>query len=259
MMNVFSRLGLAVLLSVGMASPGVNAQQATPPPARAVLPLPAGPSFQGSIRTRDRLVPLPPGQWVELGRGTWVGGARSADFSFEEVGLGRVTAGRVDALAIVHTTNYEGGISVRTWGPSPVCGRTDTLFVLVNSADERNQSCMLLNHVVGSNSAQGSPFWTRYNALREGQQQLFPATMISTAYRMSGGTRATTVTYLFGVERHGFPVSRTSWESSPWHRGRATGDRAALIERYKAWMTANFESVRRGVEDGRAGTLTAPP
>lgn len=244
-------LSLAASLPVVAQTVAVSASQA--------FAAPAGPRFQGTATVRGRVVPLPPGEWVEFARHTWTGSPRDAAFSYEDVGLARLAGAGVDALILLRTIDYDGGYSVRTWARSPVCNRTNTYFAQVAVRDEQDQACMLLNHVSRAGNLNESEVWPRYAALREGRPQYFPTNLISAAYRFASGRGATTLTYFFGVERHGFPVQPTSWAESSWHRDRIDAPRRALVDQYQAWMAANFETVRQGVEQGRAVRLTPTP
>ena len=216
---------------------------------------------EGLFATRGRMVPLPPGRWVAFSRHAWQGGEISSNFSHEDVGLARVTPLGVDALIHIRTTDLEAGAHhVRSWGRDPACNRTDTHFIQVISRDERDQACMMLNHVQRTATVSTSQVWADYAGLREGRDAQFPDTMLGATYRVARGTGATTLTYYFSVRDQRLPAEPgISWASSAWHPSRADAPRLAVVERYRAWTTTNFEPVRQGVEQGRRGTSSATP
>ena len=220
----------------------------------------SGPTHSGVFRSRDRVVALPPGQWVEFSRHAWTGNPISAHFSYEEVGLARVTPAGVDALVLLRTANYDRGVGyVRTWGPVATCTRTNTHFVEVRSRDEREQECLLLNHVVGSLPSSSSPVSADYAGLRRGREGQFPTTLMATTFHLARGVRASTLTYYFGVERHGFAAQPASSAESPWHPSRADAPRLAIVQAYKGWMSANAPAVLRGLEGSRSVEMSATP
>ncbi len=250
-MRVLMRILALAVLVVATWAMGALAQ------TRELL---TGTPHVGVFHSRDRAVPLPPGEWVEFSRHAWLGNSRGPGFSYEDVGLARLTPQGVDAVIHLRTINHEGGTSnVRTWASDPACRRNDTFFSDAGSRDERDQTCLPLNHVIRAPNRNGSPVWADYAALREGRDALFPTTLIGTTLRFARGRAATTLTCYFGVEAHGFPIERTSWAESPWHRSRADAPRLALMEQYKGWMTSNADAVRRALEQGQAAWLSPTP
>ncbi len=219
-----------------------------------------GPTHTGIFRSRDRVVTLPPGQWVEFSRHAWTGNARGPGFSYEEVGLARVTPSGVDALIHLRSENLEEGTAwVARWGTSLACSRTDTHFVQVRSRDDREQECLLLNHVDRQPAANRGPVWADYAALRRGREGQFPSTLIATTFRLARGAGGSTLTYFFGVERHGFAAQPVRWAESPWHPSRADAQARSLVEAYKGWMTGNAAAVLGGLEGAQPGALSATP
>ena len=220
----------------------------------------SGPTHSGVFRSRDRVVALPPGQWVEFSRHAWTGNPRGPGFSYEEVGLARVTSSGVDALIHLRSVNLEEGAAwVARWGTNPACTRTDTHFVQVRSRDDQDQECLLLNHVIGQPPANRGPVWADYAGLRRGREGQFPATLIATTFHLARITGGSTLTYYFGVERHGFAAQPASWVESPWHPSRADAPRLTIVQAYKGWMSANAPAVLRGLEGSRSVELSAAP
>ena len=220
----------------------------------------SGPTHSGVFRSRDRVVALPPGEWVEFSRHAWTGNPISDRFSYEDVGLARVTPSGVDALVYLRTSNFDGGMGyVRTWGTNSACTRSDTHYAEVRSRDEREQECLLLNHVIRQPAENSSPVWADYAGLRRGRVGQFPTTLIATTFHLARGAGKSTLTYYFGVERHGFAAQSASWAESPWHPSRADAPRLTIVQAYKGWMSANAPAVLRGLEGGRPAALSAAP
>ena len=258
-------LGLLVAL---LGSGTVVAQTVAPISSRSAAPAavpsftpPPGSTHQGAFAIRGRLVPLPPGAWVAFSRHAWQGNPRDANFTYEHVGLARVTATGVDALILVSTTDIDQGTAfIQSWGRDQACNRTNTHFMQAVTRDDRDQACMMLNHVQRGGASGSSPVWADYAALRQGRTDQFPDTLLAATYRVARNTGATTVTYYVGMEGHGFPAQpRISWANSAWHPDRADASRLAMVARYREWMTANFEPVRQGVEQGRQVVLSPLP
>lgn len=208
---------------------------------------------------RGRHIPLPPGDWVQIGRYSWLGGSSGPVFTYDDAILARVSRNGVDALILARTTDYNGSSYVRTWGNNTICSRPDTYLLFIQNYSETRHECALLNHVIATDSSGASEVWKTYLATRAKNEANYPATLIAASFRFARDAAATTVTYYFGVEQSGFPKEATSWSASSWHRNNLTPDKQALVDGYKAWLKANFDAIQQATEQSRHVTLTAGP
>ncbi|WP_149538623.1 COG3904 family protein [Siccirubricoccus phaeus] len=234
--------------------PAASAPPRLRPEGRRFLP-PEGQRYRDSLALRGRRIPLPPGEWAEIGRYAWSG----PGFRYEDLALVRLRETGVTALVIVRTSDSEGGYFVGAWGNSPICSRTDGYAAAARRHGAAVQECALLTHAVHADETSTSEVWRTYLALRANDGDHYPTTFIAAAYRFARDARATTLTYYFGVEEHGFPAAAGSWATSPWHPAQLSPERAALVTRYRYWLEENFDSVQQGVQGNRPTALTSPP
>jgi len=135
-----------------------------------------------------------------------------------------------------------------TWARPGICGRQD---VYRNTSTESgyNRDCMIVNHVV-----QNSPPGVSANAaFREAHANAaayggLPQAMIVASFHFTNMQKFLSVEMRFNPELEGFPATRDTWATSPWHKDRAGPDRQAYLVRIAAWAEGYRAVLRKGFQ-----------
>lgn len=219
-----------------------------PQPPRQAAPQPDIP-IEGRVhRERLRLgpasVPLPPGEWVEIGAASWVdqgppvfggGGGRGGRgggvqmHAHNEIVLVRQREGRITAIVVAVASSSDAGGGAQ-WHPSEVCSGAEAIDRRVASAEAASQDCTRLLRIgvgqgIGSSAARSA-----IQALAGRRAGFVAPSMPGVQYRFANSLRALSVEYRFAPEAE-----------------------AAL----RGWMPAQHPSLRAGFQ-GRAAALPDP-
>lgn len=216
---------------------------------------------RSSVTVAGRVVPLPPGDWIEAGRSSSLVAFRNTgrQYTRESMLLVQRQGGRVTGLVDVAfaSTNPTQRIS---WVIPNTCSRDDTYANLTREALERSQDCLLLSHwtmdpvVAPQNpSEHWRDFWRTANA----EPNTIPRTTVGAQFALADPANVLQVTYRFSVEAKGFPREETNWANSSWHRGRLNDRRRATVNELQAWAEQARPIMQAAFNSGRAAPLPA--
>lgn len=221
----------------------------------------AQPVHQSSVTVGGRVVPLPPGDWIELGRGSSLRAftGTGQQYTAESMLLIQQQGGRMTGLVDVAFATSNPTMQIR-WAIPNTCTRADTHANLTSEALERSQDCLLLNHwtmdpVVMPHSPQEHwrAFWQRAAA----EPNTIPRTTVGAQFALAGSGNALQVTYRFSVEAKGFPREGTDWSNSSWHRGRLDDRRRATVNDLQTWAGQARPIIQAAFSSGRVAQLPA--
>lgn len=214
-----------------------------------------------SVTVGGRIVPLPPGDWTEVGRGSSLVALRNTgqQYTRESMLLVQRQGGRVTGLVDVAFASTNPVMQIR-WVIPNTCSRDDTYANLTREALERSQDCLVLNHwtmdpaVAPQNPAEyWKPFWQMANA----EPNSIPRTTVGAQFALAGSGNVLQVTYRFSVEARGFPREETNWANSSWHRGRLDDRRRATVSDLQRWAEQARPILQSAFNSGRAAQLPA--
>lgn len=216
---------------------------------------------RSSVTVGGRIVPLPPGDWTEVGRGSSLVALRNTgqQYTRESMLLVQRQGGRVTGLVDVAFASTNPVMQIR-WVIPNTCSRDDTYANLTREALERSQDCLILNHytmdpvVAPQNPAEHwKPFWQMANA----EPNSIPRTTVGAQFALANSGNVLQVTYRFSVEARGFPREETNWANSSWHRGRLNDRRRATVNELQAWAEQARPIMQAAFNTGRAAPLPA--
>lgn len=211
-------------------------------PALAQAFLNQPPTNFSRLRLTNMTVPVPPGDWREIGRDTDRANSR-ASTTYTTVLLGLWENNTLVALLDVETNDAPsafGGFNV----PS-ICNRQDVLFIQADSPATNSYDCMVVNHTTFRPGTQTSQRWTRLYQTVEANRGM-PRTTISVSYSIGQNFNYLSYRLHLNPEASGFPRSDQVWADNDWHRLRISPDRKAYVERVRNWALGFKPLVQRG-------------
>ena len=216
---------------------------------------------RASVTVGGRVVPLPPGDWIEVGRGSALRALTGSgqQYSVESMLLVQQQGGRMTGLVDVAFASTNPVMRIR-WAIPNACTRDDAYANLTREALERSQDCLLLNHwtmdpvVTPQNPPEHwRAFWQRAAA----EPNTIPRTTVGAQFAFADPGNVLQVTYRFSVEAKGFPREGTNWANSSWHRGRLDDRRRATVNDLQTWAGQSRQIIQAAFSSGRAGQLPA--
>jgi len=206
---------------------------------------PIGKVYKNSIQLRNKIIPLPVGEWKVIGRGF-----RTEEKYFELYLLKETKRGEIHSTIVItaDTLNNE----YTGYKSSKYCKRINVHHVVVkNNARQRAQDCWLINHIRMSVNPKRAALKEAYNYL-ESNRFVLPKNMIQVFHRFTGKYKKSkflTVSYYYNPEVEGFePPTEANWSSSDWHPLQINKDpkKVKYIERLKKEGAIMHEKIREG-------------
>ena len=191
---------------------------------------------QGAVRNGSLALPLPDGDWREIGRdrSSGSGGDRIS------VLLALWRAGKVEALV-----NIESSVTAQQNPDLEVpreCARSDVYFNDAPRRERNNFECFSVNHITFSPNRELSNRWGQLYRRIEPNPGM-PRTFV--AARQIMAVDGIYLNYIFYVnpEIYGFASDARNWNENGWNISRATNEQRVFFEQVKIWA----EPLRRSV------------
>ncbi len=229
------------------------------------IPVHAQNVHRTSVTVGGRVVPLPPGDWTEIGRSsdlrTLRGGGQT--YTIEALLLAQREAGRITAFVNVWQASSNPTFIIN-WDIPRFCSREDIFANLTRQALPQAQDCLALNHdIINPGVPPTNPLehWRGFWRLASEQPQAVPRTTLLNSFSLAEAGNLLRVTYMFSPEYFGFPRESTTsaWASSAWHRSNLNDQRRDTLERMKRWAEQARPIVLTAFRWGSAAPLPALP
>lgn len=198
---------------------------------------PIGRTVAGSVKVGFVTVPLPPGDWIVVGR--------AAPDSTLGTGMIRIY------LANVQGTHLKGLILINAsaadtkatrWRESKTCTRKDLFYVTADrkSGGFADFNCMWLNHerATATRAYAARPDYIEMNAYLRERKIAVPTNFAIVGYEYGDMNKWLQVRYRFNPDLDGIaPTKNAEWSVSDWHRDRIHHhpDKLRYMERLKKW------------------------
>ena len=210
----------------------------------AALVLAALPSLawavSGSVVVEGRVVPLPPGDWREIGRGVEIENLRyeSQQYRFGKAVFVQESGGRVTGMTLVWASSNPG--TEIEWLVPPVCRREDIHAQMTRSTDHRSTDCLAVGSTMparrrGEDVAEE---WRNYFDEVERRPDWMPHALVFASFRLTDPFNLLHVEYRFSPEAHGFPPDRRAWRMNGWNPANLDARRRSFLDRVSAWASA---------------------
>ena len=207
--------------------------------ALSILPA-LGWAASGTVVVEGRVVPLPPGEWREVGRGVEVDNLR---YTGQQYRLGKAIFvqekdGRATAMTVVWAASTNPGTTIN-WRVEPVCRREDLFAQLSQSTDHRSMDCLAVGAFMPARrrGERVAAEWRGYMDELESRPDWIPPTWVFASYRLTDPYNLLAVEYRFSPEAHGFAPDRRAWAANGWNPGNLDGPRRGFMERVRYWAT----------------------
>jgi hypothetical protein len=247
-MRVRSLLAVCVLM-LASACVTTSEFERSYPPAKPV---------SGSVAIGDKMIPLPPGEWVVAATESAFSGAATP---LAALSLVNVAPGAHAVLVTAHA-NLGTASGAAGWTSLRSCARDDMLFIATEANEPGgDQRCWFINHSGTTRASRTSRLLKDTLDFAQARGLRIPSTVLTVGYRLADIRDVLTVRYYFDPETRGFPPSRElNWRSNDWHRDRMHGDerRQQYIAALKSWGAETLPGVRGGFR-GKAAMATEVP
>lgn len=229
------------------------------------LALSALPSFalavSGNAAVEGRVVPLPPGEWREVGRATEVANLR---YSGQQYRLGKAlfiqeSNGRATAMTVVWAASSNPGTSIN-WDVPATCRREDVFAQMTRSADHRAMDCLVVGTLLPMRRRPENvpDEWRSYFTELEARPEWIPHTWAFASFRLSDPFNLLHVEYRFSPEAQGFGVDRRAWSANGWNYANLDDRRRGFLERVRVWASLARSTLWQGFQRGAPVSLPAP-
>ncbi len=181
------------------------------------------------MAVEGRVVPLPPGEWREIGRGVEIDNLRygGQQYRLGKAVLVQESGGRVTGMVLVWASSNPG--TTINWVVTPVCRREDFYAQMTRSTDHRSMDCLAVSSMMPPRRRGESVPEELRGYFNEVEQRpdWMPHAMAFASFRLTDPFNLLHVEYRFSPEANGFPPDR---------RARAAD----------GWNPANLDDQRRG-------------
>lgn len=195
--------------------------------------------FTGQVEVAGRRVPLPPGEWRQIGAATEQRTIQRGNMIVGSAILIQEINDRVAAMTIITDASTNPARPI-DWSIPNICTRENTFSRSVNVALAQSQDCYIVNHIVTSHMPPNtiSSLWEGYWTQISTRPGWIPNNWVEVAFRMADRTNSLTVSYRVNPEViGGLPATSRGgrWEDSAFHRQNLDPARRAFMERMSAW------------------------
>ncbi len=211
----------------------------------AVLTLALLPSFawavSGAVAVEGRIVPLPPGEWREIGRAVEVDNLRGGAGQQYRVGkavLVQENGGRVTGMVLVWASSNPG--TTVNWTIPPVCRREDLYAQVTRSTDHRSMDCLAVSSMMPTRrrGEAVAEEWRGYFNELEQRPDWVPHVLAFASFRLTDASNLLHVEYRFSPEAHGFQSDRRAWAANGWNPASLDDQRRGFLNRVRTWASA---------------------
>jgi hypothetical protein len=217
----------------------------------------------GSFRVGARAIPLPPGEWREIGRADTPILIDSGQITHRTVLMAQEDKGRLASLAVASATlPGAGNLRFYNVGNSFPC-RQDANDVAPGRRDILEQSfdCRRVLGWVPASDGRGRdgllPAWQEFVARRDADPAWAPLRGHTVTYGLADRGGQMTVAYAFSPETRGLLRDARPWPQNGWNPANQGTAQRQYVARLVAWADAADPQVRRGFANSSALGLPA--
>lgn len=232
------------------------------PEATNAQPL-SGTVVTGSVVMNGRAIPLPPGEWRELGRSSTEGVPRQTGASTRLGGntvlLAQEQGGRLSGLVSILAGERGTWVTYDNW-ESMACARTTwSLHSLVREGNQSYQNCADLRTWTATTRrpANVDARWAPYFDIVATRPDWAPSVFHTAWSRVADHSGSVNVIYHFSPETRGFARDGRAWAQNGWNPANQDDAKKAYLARMSDWLRDAHARVRRGFLYGSADPAPA--
>lgn len=218
--------------------------------ALLVLPPLAGglaQTFTESVLLNGRAVPLPAGEWRQLGSAEEP--AYGQALGYRAVLLVQEVGTRLSGIVVARASTRANNAVFSNWDRRGACAQGDeTVAVIVREASERAQNCARVTQwsAPATPPPAPAPEFREYFKLAATQDGWAPARFFSVWIAIADHTGDLEVYYHFSPETRGFVRDDRPWAQNSWNPANQTDRQKGFLARLVAWGRGAHALVRAG-------------